>query len=136
VAADPGGGVDLGSIEWVEGAVEYPTTYGKPTVLPPLKPVKITRNTDSERSSSDLLAGGEIYATIGVDLPASFGKSPRVKRLFPDFKATEKKYYKEHGILPIIHLAAVRRGLEREGKGKRGLLRRIEGIRSRNAGGV
>jgi len=33
--------VDLGSIEWVEGAVEYPVTHGKPTVLPPLKPVKV-----------------------------------------------------------------------------------------------
>jgi 4,5-dihydroxyphthalate decarboxylase len=101
-------GVDLGSIEWVEGAVEHPGTHGKPTVLPPLKPVKITQNTNPEKSISDLLADGEIDATIGADLPTSFGKAEHVKRLFPDFKAAEKKYYKEHGIFPIMHLVVVR----------------------------
>lgn len=104
-------GVDLANIEWVEGAVEHPGTHGKPTVLPPLKPVKITQNRNAEKSISDLLADGEIDATIGADLPSSFGESPHVKRLFPDFKATEKKYYKEHGIFPIMHLVVVRREL-------------------------
>ena len=46
-----------------------------------------------------------------MDLPATFGKSPYVKRLFPDFKATEKKYYREHGIFPNMHLFVVRREL-------------------------
>jgi 4,5-dihydroxyphthalate decarboxylase len=70
-------GVDLGSIEWVEGAVEHPGTHGKPTVLPPRKPVKISQNANPQKSISDLLADGEIDATIGADLPTSFGKSPQ-----------------------------------------------------------
>lgn len=103
--------MDLASIEWVEGAVEHPGPHGKPTVLPPLRPVTITQNTDAEKSISDLLADGEIDATIGADLPTSFGKSRHVTRLFPDFKATEKKYYTERGIFPIMHLVVVRREL-------------------------
>lgn len=32
-------GVDLSTIQWVEGAIETPGSHGKPTVLPTLKPV-------------------------------------------------------------------------------------------------
>lgn len=36
--------VDLSTIEWVEGAIDRPSSHGKPTILPPLKPVSITVN--------------------------------------------------------------------------------------------
>ena len=104
-------GVDLEKIEWVEGAVEHPGSHGKPTVLPPLKPVKISQNEDPHRSISDLVADGAIDATIGADLPTSFGHAEHVKRMFPDFKAVEKEYYREHGIFPIMHLVVIRREL-------------------------
>ena len=54
-------GVDLSSITWVEGAMEKPGLHGKPSALPPLKPVKLERNT-SGKSLSDLLVEGEIGA--------------------------------------------------------------------------
>jgi len=57
---------------------------------------------------SQLLEEGGIDATIGADLPPCFGKAPNVKRLFPDFREAEKKYYKETGIFPIMHLATIR----------------------------
>lgn len=104
-------GVNLDSIEWVEGAVEKPGSHGKPSSLPPLKPVKITRNEDPNRSLSQLLADGDIAATIGADLPKSFGKAPNVQRLFPNFKQEEMKYYKDHGIFPIMHLVVIKRAL-------------------------
>lgn len=104
-------GVDLEKIEWVEGAVEKPGGHGKPSALPPIKPVKISRNEDPNRSLSQLLADGEIAATIGADLPTSYGQAENVKRLFPDFKEAEKKYYKDHGIFPIMHLVVIKRSL-------------------------
>jgi 4,5-dihydroxyphthalate decarboxylase len=78
-------GVDLSAIQWVEGAMESPKPHGRPTVLPPLKPVTIVSNT-SGKSLSQLLEQGDVQAVIGADLPSSFGKSPHIKRLFPDFR--------------------------------------------------
>ena len=102
-------GLDLSTIEWVEGRMEGPGTHGKPSVLPTLKPVNITQNTSPQKSLSDLLADGEIDATISAELPDCLGKVPHVCRLFPDFKEVEKDYYKRTGIFPIMHLVVIRR---------------------------
>lgn len=101
-------GVDISTIEWVEGKMEGPGSHGKPSALPLLKPVKITANTKA-KSLSQLLADGDIDATIGADAPDCLGKVPHVKRLFPDFKRVEMEYYKKTGIFPIMHLVALRR---------------------------
>lgn len=101
-------GVDLSSVEWVEGKMETPGPHGKPSNLPPLKPVRITQNLNPNKSLSDLLADGEIDATIGADVPTCLNKIPHVRRLFPDFKAVEMAYYKRTGIFPMMHLVAMR----------------------------
>ena len=100
--------VDLSRVQWIEGAIESPRPHGKPTVLPPLKPVSITQNT-SGKSLSQLLEDGEIQAIIGADLPTGLGKVPHVQRLFPDFKEAEKAYFRRTGIFPIMHLVVMRR---------------------------
>jgi 4,5-dihydroxyphthalate decarboxylase len=101
-------GIDLSKVEWIEGAIESPAAHGKPTVLPPLKPVTITQN-KSGKSLSQLLEHGDIQAVIGADLPTCFGKAPHVQRLFPDFKTAEQEYFRRTGIFPIMHLVALRR---------------------------
>jgi 4,5-dihydroxyphthalate decarboxylase len=103
-------GVDLDSITWVEGSMEGEEPHGKPTALPPLKPVTISSNT-SGKSLSQLLEEGEIDATVGADLPPCFGTAPHVKRLFPDFKEAEKQYYKETGIFPIMHTVVIKKDI-------------------------
>ena len=100
--------VDLSTIRWVEGALEEPRPHGKPTVLPPLEPVTIEANT-SGRSLSELLDAGEIQATVGADLPSCVGRNPHIVRLFPDFRAAEKAYYRRTGIFPIMHLVVLQR---------------------------
>jgi 4,5-dihydroxyphthalate decarboxylase len=101
-------GVDLGSIRWVQGAVNSVGGHGNPTVPPMLKPVAIENNA-SGRSLSDLLAAGEIDAIIGANIPDSLKTSPDVQRLFPDYREVEKAYYRDTGIFPIMHLVAIRR---------------------------
>lgn len=101
-------GVDLSGIEWVEGAMESPQPHGRPTVLPPIKPVSIVANR-SGKSLSQLLAAGEIHGVIGADLPSCIRESPHVRRLFPDFAAAEKAYYRRTKIFPIMHLVVLRR---------------------------
>jgi 4,5-dihydroxyphthalate decarboxylase len=102
-------GVDLSTIEWVEGKMEGPGSHGKPSSFPPRSLVRITRNTDPNRSLSDLLEAGEIVATIGADIPECLGRATHVRRLFPNFKDVESDYYKRTGVFPIMHLIALRR---------------------------
>lgn len=101
-------GVDLSTVQWVEGAMEEPKPHGNPTVLPPLKPVSIVANT-SGKSLSELLEAGDIQAVVGADVPSAIRRAPHVKRLFPDFRAEEKAYYRRTKIFPIMHLVVLRR---------------------------
>lgn len=101
-------GVDLSNVQWVEGAMEEPRPHGNPTVLPPLKPVSIVANT-SGKSLSELLEAGDIQAVVGADVPSAIRRAPHVKRLFPDFRAEEKAYYRRTKIFPIMHLVVLRR---------------------------
>ena len=103
-------GVDLSTIQWVEGAMETPTRHGSPTVLPPLKPVSIVEN-QSGKSLGQLLEDGEIAATIGADLPTAYGRNPNVARLFPDFVERERDHYKRTKIYPIMHLVAIKKSV-------------------------
>ncbi len=101
-------GVDLSGVHWVEGAINQAAPHGHPTVLPVLRPLSITAN-NTGRSLSDLIAAGEIDATIGTSLPASIKTCPDVVRLFPDFREREKDYFRRTRIFPIMHTVAIRR---------------------------
>jgi len=101
-------GIDLSGIEWVQGAVNEPGSYGHPAVMPLLKPVNITENR-SGKSLSDLLAAGDVHAIIGSNLPHALGRHPDVVRLFPDFRAREQDYYRRTRIFPIMHLIVIRK---------------------------
>ena len=103
-------GVDLSTITWVQGAMEKPGSHGKPSAKPLLKPVKIENN-ESDKSISDLLAAGDIDATIGADPPPCLGKAENVSRLFPNFREEEKRYYKETGIFPIMHVVVIKKSV-------------------------
>jgi 4,5-dihydroxyphthalate decarboxylase len=103
-------GVDLSSIRWVQGAVEKAGTHGAPHAPPLLAPVRIEQN-QSGAPLGDLLARGDIDALIGSRKPESFGRHPDVARLFPDYRALERKLYETTKIFPIMHLIAIRRDL-------------------------
>src|SRR3974377_1224020 len=103
-------GIDLSGIEWVQGAVNEPGAYGNPTVMPLLKPTNLSPNV-SGKSLSDLLAAGEIHAIVGSNLPRALGRHPDVVRLFPDYRAREKDYFRRTRIFPIMHLIAIRKDL-------------------------
>jgi 4,5-dihydroxyphthalate decarboxylase len=100
-------GIDLGKIEWVQGAVNEPGGYGNPSVMPMRKPVAIKPN-ESGKSLSDLLEAGDIQAIIGSNLPRALKHHPDVVRLFPDYRAREKDYYQRTKIFPIMHLVVIR----------------------------
>jgi 4,5-dihydroxyphthalate decarboxylase len=99
-------GVDLSSVRWVLGTMNG---SGGHLQLPKLsKPVSIELDRTG-KSLSDLLAAGELDATLGALVPDSFGRHPDVQRVFPNFREAEKTYYRKTHIFPIMHLIAMRR---------------------------
>jgi 4,5-dihydroxyphthalate decarboxylase len=73
-----------------------------------LEPVPIEINA-SGKSLEELLAAGEIDALIGSRKPPMLGRSPEIARLFADFRAIERAFWRQTGIFPIMHLIALRR---------------------------
>ena len=106
-------GVRLDTIRWVQGSVETGGSHGKPHAPPLLRPATIEVN-DSGRSLEDLLAAGEIDALVGSRKPPMLGRSDAIARLFPDFRAIEREFYRRTKIFPIMHLIAMRRELHEQ----------------------
>jgi len=58
---------------------------------------------------SELLISGGCDALITAITPRAFLEgNPKIRRLFPDVRTTEKNYYRNTGIFPIMHVVAVR----------------------------
>ena len=58
---------------------------------------------------SELLLTGGCDALITAITPKAFlDGDPKIKRLFPDFRAAEKDYFKKTGLFPIMHVVAIR----------------------------
>lgn len=99
-------GVNPSTIRWVLGTMNGAGGHlEKPKLTVPVN-IEVDR---SGKCLSEKLAAGEIDATLGALVPDSFGRHPDVARLFPDFRAAEKAYYRKTRIFPIMHLIAIRR---------------------------
>ena len=60
---------------------------------------------------SELLLTGGCDALITAITPRAFLEgNPKIKRLFPDFRAAERDYFKKTGVFPIMHVVAIRTG--------------------------
>jgi 4,5-dihydroxyphthalate decarboxylase len=58
---------------------------------------------------SELLLSGGCDALITAITPRAFLEgNPKIRRLFPDFRATERDYFKKTGVFPIMHVVAIR----------------------------
>jgi 4,5-dihydroxyphthalate decarboxylase len=99
-------GVDFSGVRWLQGPMNG--SGGHPNLPKLAKPIDISLN-QTGRTISQLLASGELDAVLGALVPDSFGASPDVVRLFPDFKAAEMDYYTRTRIFPIMHLVAIKR---------------------------
>ena len=99
-------GLDMKSVEWV-AAIKPRVPIQMPTG------VKLTYMKPGQ-NLSDLLDSGEVDGALYHQVPACFAKgSPRVKRLFPDYKAAEVEYYRRTGIHPPLHCVVLRKEIHK-----------------------
>lgn len=67
------------------------------------------------KDESDLLAEGDVDATFHAAEPRAYTEGhPKVGRLFPDYRATERAYFAKTGIFPIMHAVAIKKRLADE----------------------
>jgi 4,5-dihydroxyphthalate decarboxylase len=82
-------GVDLGKIRWVQSAMNEAGSHGQPAVLPLLRKMSIENN-QSRKTLGQLLAAGELDATLGTSLPEEIRTDPNIVRLFPNYVEVDK----------------------------------------------
>jgi 4,5-dihydroxyphthalate decarboxylase len=103
-------GVDLSKIHWVQSAMNTSGSHGSPTVLPLLKKISIENN-KTKKTLGQLLADGDIDATLGTSLPEEIRTNPDIVRLFPNYVEVDKDVYKRKKIYPIMHLVAIKKSV-------------------------
>jgi 4,5-dihydroxyphthalate decarboxylase len=78
------------------------------------KGVPITMGPEG-KDESDLLASGAVDATFHAVEPRAYvERHPNVGRLFPDYRSTERAYFKKTGIFPIMHVIAIKKSLVKQ----------------------
>lgn len=109
-------GVDLDTVEWVEGGLNLPASApfnaGTRLEFEMHRPPDLT-HLDRDQTLSDALADGRIDALISPRVPTSL-RSDAVRRLFEDYPAEERAYYRRTGVFPIMHLLVMRQDLHDE----------------------
>ncbi len=61
------------------------------------------------KDESDLLVDGDVDALLHAAEPKAYvDRHPKVARLFPDYRKTERAYFAKTGIFPIMHAVAMR----------------------------
>ncbi len=102
-------GVPLESIAWVQAGVDEAGREDHVELNLP-KGVRLTARPD--RTLSGMLMSGEIDAAITARPPNCFLESaPGIRRLFPDYREEEQRYFKRTLIFPIMHVIAIRRAV-------------------------
>ena len=100
-------GVPVDGVTYVTGGEEEP---GRPEKLKLDLPSNIIVERIGEHQTlAQMLADGEIDALYTARKPSSFNGDGRVRRLFEDFVAVERAYYRSTGLFPIMHTVAIRR---------------------------
>ena len=101
-------GVRAQDAHWLVGGQEDPGRKERVKLtLPP--EIKLDAIPD-DKTLNGMLESGDIDALISARSPSCFVKgSPKVKRLFPNYKEVEIDYFKRTKIFPIMHVLVIRK---------------------------
>ena len=105
-------GVRPDEIKWVIASKDSSSkAAGKTSRQENILPEGIAYTSGPEdKDESDLIESGEVDALFHAAEPRALVEGhPRVARLFPDYRQTEREYFSRTGIFPIMHAVAIRR---------------------------
>jgi 4,5-dihydroxyphthalate decarboxylase len=104
--------VDPAGVDYLTGGEEEPGRDEKLTLDLPAR-FKVTR-IGPRQTLSAMIAAGEIDALHTARAPSTFYSQPSaVRRLFEDYVAVERAYFRKTRIFPIMHTVVIRRDLYR-----------------------
>jgi 4,5-dihydroxyphthalate decarboxylase len=104
-------GVMPEDVEWVVSAADSSAKdAGKVSKQESIVPDGISIKMGPEgKDESQMLVDGDVDALFHAAEPTAFTEGhPKIKRLFPDARATEREYFARTGIFPIMHAVAMR----------------------------
>jgi len=107
-------GVKPEEIQWVQSSKDSSAkAVGKVSKQESMVPKGLSVSKGPEgKDESDLLESGDVDALFHAAEPRAYVEGhPKVARLFPDFRTTERAYFKKTGIFPIMHAVIIRNNL-------------------------
>ncbi|OGP21665.1 MAG: 4,5-dihydroxyphthalate decarboxylase [Deltaproteobacteria bacterium GWA2_57_13] len=101
-------GVRAQDVQWFVGGQEEPGRKERVRLtLPP--EIKVTPIPD-DKTLNDMVESREIDGLISARSPSCFVQgSPKIHRLFPNYKEVEIDYYKRTKIFPIMHVLVIKK---------------------------
>jgi len=102
-------GVQPGDIRWVQAGEEHP---GRKDRVDFEMPPGVRLQSRPDTTLNAMIEHGEIDAMMSPRMPTCFLQgSPRVQRLFPDYRQVEMDYFRRTGLFPIMHVIVIRRSI-------------------------
>lgn len=103
-------GVPPSAIAWRSGGLERPG--GEERIAVRVREGIDLRPIDGTSTLSAMLAEGRLDALVSPRPPSCFEAGhPQVRRLWPDHREEERRFYRDTGMFPIMHVVAIRRSL-------------------------
>jgi 4,5-dihydroxyphthalate decarboxylase len=103
-------GVPPSAITWRTGGLERPG--GEERIPIQVHEAIEIQPIDATSTLSAMLTEGRLDALVSPRPPSCFeAGDPQVRRLWPDHRAEERRFYRDTGLFPIMHLVAIRRSL-------------------------
>jgi 4,5-dihydroxyphthalate decarboxylase len=103
-------GVAPSAIRWRSGGLERPG--GEERIPIEVRDGIELRSIDPDATLAGMLGDGRLDAIVSPRPPSVFEDGhPQVRRLWPDHREQERRFYRETGLFPIMHVVAIRREL-------------------------
>jgi 4,5-dihydroxyphthalate decarboxylase len=112
-------GLDLTKVQWVTGNINGTGVHGEVAETQRFRNFPMEA-APADKSLSQLLETGDLPCVLGATMPESFGRSPNVARLFPNYHELERDWYKRTKNYPIMHVISMRRDVHTANPGLAG----------------